>query len=295
MRICVVGNCQAALIADALAAFHPGAEVVRHNIGDARVIAGADAIAASLPDYDRVFAHPIFDPRLGALRKDALLAVRPDTILVPAVLFGGFQPDCIYVRDETGPLPLPLNVYHSAIAAAGFAAGLDVARTVRLFGALTYARLGYFDEYGTERRKLVAGLARQGLDVADRIGAWQRTGAFMFTINHPRAAPVTDIVRLILRARGEATPDHDDLADIVGERLWHHPVFPVYPEIGRRIGVPGHTLFRSDVGPHSVSAPMDLQMFVERSFEVYETHRDRLLAAAPKTPKVAAVLALLVG
>lgn len=293
MRICVVGNCQSALIADAVAAFHPGAEVVRHNIGDAKVIANAEAIAAGLPAYDRVFAHPIFDARLGALRKGPLLAVRPDAILVPAVAFGGFHPDCIYVRDAEGPLPSPLNVYHSALAAAGFAAGLDVARTVRLFGALTYARLGYFDEYEAERGKLVAALARFGLDVADRIAAWGRRGAFMFTINHPRAAPVADAVRLILRARGEAAPDFDDAADLVGERLWHHPVFPVYPEIGRRIGVPGHTLFRSVVAPDGVAAPMDLRLFVERSFELYEPRRDRLLAAVPNTPKLRAAMALL--
>ncbi|WP_376098632.1 WcbI family polysaccharide biosynthesis putative acetyltransferase [Roseomonas sp. CCTCC AB2023176] len=295
MQICVVGNCQSALVADALAAFHPGAEIVRHNIGDAKVIAGAAEIAASLPAYDRVFSHPIFDERLGPLRRDAMLAARPDVVFVPGILFGGFQPDCIYVRDEAGPLPSPLNVYHSAIAAAGFAAGLDVARTVRLFGALTYARLGYFEEYEAERIKLIRHHARLGLDISDRIGAWQRGGAFMFTVNHPRAAPVTDTVRLVLRQRGEAAPDYDDLSDIVGERLWNHPVFPVYPEIGRRIGVPGHTLFRSVVGPDGVSAPMDLRMFVERSFVIYEAHRERLLAAVPGTPKLAAALALLRG
>ncbi|WP_426957483.1 WcbI family polysaccharide biosynthesis putative acetyltransferase [Muricoccus radiodurans] len=293
MRFAVIGNCQTAIFRDSVLAYLPGATVEHFDITRAEVVNTAADIAAGLGRFDKVFAQPIFEERLGPLRQEPLLAARPDTVLIPGIAFTGFQPDCIYLRDAKGGLKSPLSAYHSAIVAGAFTLGLTAERTAGLFNALVYSRLGYFDEYEKAEAGLVKHFSRLKLDLTGRVRDWQRFGPFMYTINHPRSIAVAEMTRLVLEQHGYTVRGMEDIRDVLGERLGLHPVYPVYPEIGRRIGVSGHTLFRNSIHGSNAIDVMDLRAFIARSFESYEEYPDRVAEAVAAAPRAKAVQGLL--
>jgi hypothetical protein len=285
MRFAVIGNCQTGTFADCLALYFPGAEIIRYPIGRPDIAARAEEIAEELRGFDHVFSHPEMDERLGPLRHKLLRETHPDTVFIPAIAFNGFQPDCIYLNDTKGGIASPLDVYHSALAAAAFTLGLDETRTVSLFNAMVFARLGYFDDYAKAAGALVAHFRRMGLEIGDRLPLWQRHVAFMYTINHPRSLVVADMARLALRNLGHDVPEWPDISDVLGEPLSRLPVFPVYPEIGRRLGLPGHYLFRNTIRGEGPAPVMDLPAFVARSFEIYRGMPERVAEAVDRHPR----------
>ncbi|SHJ46649.1 hypothetical protein SAMN02745194_02642 [Roseomonas rosea] len=285
MRFAVIGNCQTGTFADALALYFPGAEVVRHGTGNPATAERADAIAAELRGFDRVFAHPEVNERLGPLRHKQLRETHPETVFIPTIAFNGFQPDCIYLSDSRGGLGSPLDVYHSALAAAAFTLRLDEARTAALFNAMVFSRLGYFEDHAKAAGAMVAHFRRMGIEIGDRLPLWQRHVAFMYTINHPRSVVVADMARLVLRKLGHDLPELTDASDVLGEPLSRMPVFPVYPEIGRRLGLPGHYLFRNVIRGEGPIQVMDLAGFIAASFALYRAMPERVTEAVERHPR----------
>jgi hypothetical protein len=129
---------------------------------------------------------------------------------------------------------------------------------MRLHNSLVYAHLGYFDRFAGDyehlkRRLRVAGFALSG---AVR-GA---PPVFMHTVNHPRIevlfALARQAVRLVgLTPRGAVPPD-DELA--------RGYIWPVYPEIARRLGVDGNQ------AGSAYGNPISLDAICHSSFRAFE-------------------------
>ena len=117
----------------------------------------------------------------------------------------------------------------------------------------------------------------------------------MYTINHPRSAVVADMARLVLRGLGHDVPELADVSDILGEPLSLMPVFPVYPEIGRRLALPGHYRFRSSRPDETPVEVMDLPGFVARSFAMYHAMPERVAEAVEQSPRAKAAARVLAG
>ncbi|MBP0443894.1 hypothetical protein J8J14_03795 [Roseomonas sp. SSH11] len=285
MRFAVLGNCQTGTIADCIALYFPGAEVVRYASGNPATAERAAGIAEELHGFDHVFAHAEMSERMGPLRHAILRETHPRTVFMPGVAFSGFQPDCIYLADAKGTLPSPVEVYHSALAAAAFTLGLEEERAVSLFNALVFSRLGYFDEHAKASGAMVAHFRRMGYEIGERLPLWQRDRPFMYTINHPRCIVLADIARLALEKAGFTPPEMPDVSDVLGDPLSRMPIFPLYPEIGRRLGLPGHYFFRDTIRGDQPMRPLDLPLFVARSFEIYRGMPERVSEAVERHPR----------
>lgn len=243
LRIAFVGSCQVAGLAAAARAFLPGVDTSVWHIGvhpkDSEEeirekLEGFDLIVTMVPDSG---PHELL--RISRLRTEGLPA-----ILLPTFSFTGFHPDIVYIPGADGTLVHGLGSdYHSSIAAAAFVVGLPVKRAVGLFNQYIFARLGFFEVFPASRAALIDLFQSEGYDIAPLFEHWLRVaGPFMYTINHPHIVVMTTLCKLVLERAGyvsETTP----LPTGVEDYLREHFVWPVYPELARRFGVPGSLTF----------------------------------------------------
>lgn len=96
---------------------------------------------------------------------------------------------------------------------------------------------------------------------------WSRSGPFMHSVNHPKITVQLDIARMLLSRTGLQIMES---GIIPHDNLTNGPVFPLYPEIGARLGVAGSYNFK---GGGSYRAK-DLKQFVSESFTVYRSAGD---------------------
>jgi hypothetical protein len=232
MRIGVLGNCQSRGFAESLRRMHPDAELLVVPITALTPGDDFDASAGELAACDILFAQQLRLPEWGALRTEAIVPRARRHIAIPEITFTGLHPDSLYLKDAAGrDIHGPIGPYHSALAVAGFLEGLSPERTLRLFNAHSYARLGYFTDHAAETKRLAARLEPLGFDLAEALR--DAPAVFMHTANHPKIEVLFSLARQALRVAGlpfvPAGMPHDELATM--------PVWAVYPEIARRLGV----------------------------------------------------------
>jgi hypothetical protein len=161
---------------------------------------------------------------------------------------------------------------------------------VSLFDRVTYEALGFFDMY-EESFEHYLGLARaEGFDMRPHLVRWARRGAFMFSINHPKSFVLQDVARVLLARvdpeEGRAAARRD-VHELVPDLLANGPVFPVYPELGLRLGIRGGLEFK----PAGSDRLLTLQEFVAGSYEAYRaTGAERLSCPRMQDPRYARLL-----
>lgn len=256
----VLFNCQAYGLANCLEALLPGLQVERYDVGRFRL--KYDEVMAKAGDFERVV---IASRYRGELEAEATAFANVSWI--PHVWFQGYHPDLCYLSAR-GPLGTgPAGPYHSAIAWACFQSGRDEAATRALFNRDTFEALGYFDVWPGARQQLVESFEAHGIDVRERFVQWTRNGPFMHTINHPRIPVLLDVARLLLRSVGI---EPHDTGIVPQDNLVNGPAFPVYPEVGTRLGVAGRYYFKRGGGYRVV----DLEQFIAQCFAVYRSAGD---------------------
>ncbi len=262
LSIGVVGNCQARGLQSILEKAVPGCRTVL--VGDGWIFRVDEAkrhqFAADLAACDVVFMQP-WGQQFGPLSLEAIKAKTDKVVACPYLGFSGFFPDCTHVRlDGKQVMSSGIGPYHSAIVAAAYLEGLPEWRAEMLFNAYTYASLGYFDQYEASAQFLLRDSSRLGFDLTDFTSL--RRGVFMHTINHPVIGILAEIARQGLARHGIAFQDPgDSLHDQLGEGA----VWPVYPEIARKLNVPGSQEF--------VVARNQVQSYREFIDSCYETYR----------------------
>lgn len=279
----MIGNCQAEAAASVMRLLCPGAEVTFETVhGIARRHRTMAGLAAAYAGHDVVFANRL-SPAFAPFPDGGFEVLQAETRLVPipVVIFPAFHPDLVFVGDVVDPgraVRTPVGRQNSAIALAAFRAGFAPEEAVRLFGRETYRRLGYLDAWEPSMAGLLALGHEAGYDLAADAARWARRGAFMHSVEHPRLSVIADVARALLRRAGLGVLDLDP-ADYLPDELLAAGMWPVYPEIGERYGVPGATTFLARPARRGAPPrPMGLEAFVAGSYAAYAGRSPAALA-----------------
>lgn len=272
MKIGIIGNCQAAVIARWLERMLPGHDICHHglHLPPDRF----EAVEESLAGCDLILSQ-IVGPGAGPLETAKLRRQGPRLAMIPALTFTGFHPDMAYVYRKDGSfVPSPVGAYHSRIIAACFHIGLGPIRTETLFNSFVYDRLGFFADYAKASLDLEEILTAGGFAVS--MDDLMARGVFMHTMNHPTAFALRVLTSDALRKAG--IDAEQDIADIV-DPLADSTIWPVYPAIARRAGI-GEGSMTYLRGLHlcadGESREMALGQLIRESFDIYASEGDRV-------------------
>lgn len=275
-RIVVIGNCQAEVIAEGMRFFKPDAfskHILSWEIP--RWYDNVDSFINDLKSFDHIFSHNVdLSPYLpGGLQE--LKERFTNAIEIPTVVFPAYHPDLVYVYRGQGSgeaVFSPIGAYNSAIALFGYKKDLSAYQTIRLFNEAVYRKLGYFDMWEASQNALLASGRDAGLSLASLFPKWTRSGCFMHSINHSKIEPLIDISKLLLGKVLGNVADADWRPFIV-DPLQKDAVWPIYPEIAEKFGLPGSYMFRRpDYANTSEQRYLPLETFVIQSLKSYSFH-----------------------
>ena len=258
LKLAVVGNCQALGVAQCLSLLLPRAEVT--GVSWATIISPqhAEPVAKALESCDLVLSQVTHQDRYGALRADALSGRLERLFYFPRIAFTGFHPDLIGMA----AVKSPLGGAHSALILAGHGLGLPGERIAELFNAYVYARLGYFEEYAKAEAYLIESVRQTELELTEDMADWGRQGAFVHTPTHPAIRVLRSMARALCVRTGLDIEGAGEPPDALLESV----IWPVYPEIAKRLGVAGSLAFNP---PGAEAAPIDLHRMIDGSLRVY--------------------------
>jgi hypothetical protein len=223
--------------------------------------------AMAWADFDVVFAVANaaefgHGERLAACRR---------LILWPNLIFFGFHPDITYFGIEGKPVRSAMGEYNSRIVATAYALEMDVHETARLFSRAAYEKLGFFSLYAISREALVMAADDCALDLRPAITAWENSGVFMYSINHPKLIVFADLARALLRRAGLPFDPALPACDIVPDFLANGGIWPVYPEIAEALGVAGSLTFTPPAHGTYDAHCLSLEAFIARTFAIYRS------------------------
>ena len=242
MRIGLVGLCQVHAVGDGF----------RHLLEDAQIIsieasafkrAGKIAQAEALiANCDIVFCHQL-PSEFESLATAELRKRFPRLIMIPVIAFTGFHPDSMYFFLGQKQFESPVGRFHSAIVAAAYSLNLSADRADSLFNSFIFRQLGYFDEFAKARQFLKATMQAADLDIEQEWESWMAPGAFMHTINHPKAYVLASIAKMLAANQGLIAPNQPT-PDLQHDHLSNVTIWPVYPELARPNGITGNYQFK---------------------------------------------------
>jgi hypothetical protein len=268
MKIYVVGNCQAVSLAACLRVMLPRAEIERLPI--------THDPAPVLTDGDVVFRQR--NPSIAW----TLRAPGANEFLYPRCWFNGFHPDFVPIVGGTGAVEPPMRTMHSSLVLFGWHRRWSVSATAELFCEAVYERLHFFRAWDVARRALLEEGEGVGFPLDSMFERWRNTGAFMHSVEHPALTVMADMARVLAgRAGLHVTVDTPEY--YLNDPLKHLAVLPVYPEIARRLGVPGAYAFKKaqPAGDVDGTDVIELKQFIEESFAAY-AHMDPAKLAVPR-------------
>jgi hypothetical protein len=251
----VIFNCQAQGLANCLTLLNN--EITVDHYDPATFTANRAEVLQLAKNCDRVIVAPELEVIL-----DFDLGPGENVWRIPPLYFTGYHPDSCNLAD-TGPLSTgPLGHYHSALAYAAYRSGFTESQAVQLFGSEAYESLGYFDHWTAAAEQLLFTYDRFGMNLSEIFVKWSRSGPFMHTINHPKIHCLRDLAKALLVRAGCKVFD----TDIVPyDNLINGPIYPVYTELGTRLGVRGSYGFKSG----DTFRLKTLEQFVAACFHVY--------------------------
>ncbi|MDQ6926973.1 MAG: GSCFA domain-containing protein, partial [Candidatus Eremiobacteraeota bacterium] len=118
-----------------------------------------------------------------------------------------------------------------------------------------------------------------GLPLDALFARWERSGAFMHSANHPALPVIADIARALAK-RAKLSTLIDAPEYYLNDPMLEKGVWPVYPEIADRLGVPGGYAFKAAQPPGADATLFGLDEFIARSFEAYASMQSDALACA---------------
>ncbi len=242
-RVIVLGNCQSYPMAACLRALNPEIKVAAISWAEVRSTAQIERLLTIVQEVGTVLVQPVDQPRVQRLTADALAGRVARCVQFPRIQFTGFHPDAMRML---GPgLTGLIGEWHSALIMAGYRMGLPEARTQDLFNAYIYGALGYFDESGKSANFLEARSRALGWSL--RLETWPRP--FVHLPNHPRVEAMMEVAR---KAGALLGIEIDPQAATPADPFLRAGEWPVYPEIGKRLGLPGRMQFARPGRPDQV-------------------------------------------
>jgi hypothetical protein len=260
----LLGNCQVGGIADSLELLSYGSEVA-----GVRVSNDPEALFEELSEHfkharDTFLIHESVKEII--LLNDSLVKFdRPENIYIPTVSFAAFHPDIQYAFSNGAVVKSGLDSdWNSRIMLWAYSNGLSQDETENLFREDVFQALGYFDEWDRSSEALRKSFDECGFDYGRWIRSVQRTGVFMYGINHPMQIGLSQLaVQIAEKVFPNSHVAIEDLHTFTTDYL-SHIVWPVYPEIGDHLGVEGSYHWR--VARKHAS----LTEFIELCFDAWE-------------------------
>lgn len=264
-RIAVIGNCQAHGLATCIGAMSSDADVSNHWF---HTFLGKDPdINVFARDYDDVLLLTGLAEQMGA-NDETLKKLTP----VPVFNFTAFHPDAIGARYNGKTIISPIGEVNSSIALHAWRSGMTVEQALSLFDRRVFEKLGFFSMWEQAKAELQALNKDTEFDVVRHLGKWMKHGCFAYLPNHPRIFVLADIARYLVAKIGMATktsvPEY-----FVHDSLSQSTIWPVYPEIADRLGVPGDYGFKASIwgcADDIKGKVLSLEEYVSMSFQVYE-------------------------
>jgi hypothetical protein len=289
MRIAVLGSCQAAGFASCLQRLAPDSEVAAFPVTK-RKSAAIPEIARQLASFDLVFTQSLNDKFYGPLQTEELKKTIPVS-LYPHIAFSGFHPDIRTFSYRGAPVASPTWNLHSGIILGAFASGIPEEHVPDLFNAYIFAVLGFFDEYDRAEEFVIGKAREEGYELAPHIAKWRDKGVFMHIVNHPKIDVLAAIAHLGAK-QAKLVDGGSGPPEGVPDRFARCQTWPVYPELAKRLGVPGGLTFtgkKETLIGRKVTREMQLDEVVAESYRIYQT----LPEGAFKQPRIETTVALL--
>ena len=194
--------------------------------------------------------------------------VDSQVVVFPSITFSAFQPDIQYafvngvvVKNGLG------GEWNSRIVLWAYLNGLTPTETEFLFCEEVFDALGYFDEWEKSTESLRASFEICGLDYGRWVRAVQRTGVFMYGINHPMQIGLSQLtLQIAEKVFPHLVRESMDLEKITKDRL-SKIVWPVYPEVGSCLGVEGSYHWQS------ARKDADLAEFIRLCFATWDEYQ----------------------
>ncbi|QAU35549.1 GSCFA domain-containing protein [Janthinobacterium sp. 17J80-10] len=277
LKVLILGNCQGKGLARLLQAMSTNVTATHLELTGgmlAQIRSGEVDIAKMGAENDVILLHPHAEFLQFIEQKHP--DIRARIKMIPAINFSAFHPDLVYIKNgRSGHALGPLGEYQSSIAFYGWRNGLTVEETIGLFAEDVYAKLGFFDYWDSARAFLQHNEQLTGIPLEKSLNKWSAGGCWMYSVNHPKLRVLADVARAILAREGiDALPDAEQF---VQDDLASGPVWPVYPEIGKRLGIGnGHYFFKkieSECGSDRPVQMIDLPQFVKLSFDAFSAYR----------------------
>lgn len=239
MVLKVLGNCQVGGIADSLELLSGGSKVEGVLLSsDPRTLhSELNKHIESVKNV--VLIHDSVRNIISA--NDALLKFdRPQNVYIPTISFAAFQPDIQYAFVNGAVVKSGLDSdWNSRIMMWSYTNRLSQKETRHLFREEVFQSLGYFDEWNRSSETLRKSFDDCGFDYGRWIRSVQRTGIFMYGINHPMQIGLSQLaVQISEKVFPKSHAPVEDLHTFTTDYL-SHIVWPVYPEIGDHLGVEG--------------------------------------------------------
>lgn len=239
MRYVILGNCQVGGIADSLELISGGSTVAGVLVShDPKVLFGELSEQLKHPG-DTVLLHESVK-EIIAVNDSLSVFARPEHVYIPSISFSAFHPDIQYAFVNGVVIKSGLESdWNSRIMLWAYSQGLSQRETENLFREDVYQALGYFDEWDRSSETLRKSFDTCGFDYGRWIRSVQRTGVFMYGINHPMQIGLSQLaIQIAERVFSNSHVDIEDLHTFTTDYL-SHIVWPVYPEIGDHLGVEG--------------------------------------------------------
>jgi hypothetical protein len=239
VKYTVLGNCQVGGIADSLELLSNGSSVEGVVVSnDPKVL--QSELSQYFQDIKNVVM--IHDSVKAIISANTALAKfdLPENIYIPSVSFAAFHPDIQYAFVNGAVVKNGLDSdWNSRIMLWAYRNRLSQMETEHLFRDEVFQALGYFDEWDKSSVTLRKSFDECGFDYGRWMRSVQRTGVFMYGINHPMQIGMS---QLAIQIAEKVFPNShvvvEDLHTFTTDYL-SHIVWPVYPEIGDHLGVEG--------------------------------------------------------
>lgn len=236
---------------------------------------GLDTVRKALAENDVVLMQPLYADAISPL----LPELSQKLLLFPSISFPAFQPDQCYVRIKGtfSEVSGPLGPYHSSIAYYAWRAGMSAQQAADLFCDGVYQQLRFYDYWDSATQAMLEEGERCGMPLEGLLKQWRTRGCFMHSPNHPKLFVVADIARQVMQQLDITALPIDPL-EVVWDNLADTSIWPVYPEIARRIGIEGSYVFKGNNPGLPSKAPIvsyDLEAFIARSFEAYAQYSQK--------------------
>ncbi|MBW6420182.1 GSCFA domain-containing protein [Rhizobium sp. XQZ8] len=255
----IVGNCQIKGISQCLKA------MVRDF--DIEVIKPADMSTRRPDDASKIFfIQNEFAPRFHKLNE---IRADVDIVYFPGLYFTAFHPDFVYANHGEDRLMGPTGSGSSAIVIYAWQHGFSVKETINLFNESVFRELGYFSHWEASAAKVIDDGHRTGMDLAEELETWKKSGCFFHCPNHPKVAPLAGISRGIVKRLG-LTPKVNYPENLVEDTLISSVVWPQYPEVAKQFGLQGEYIFRGKARENDPTGnALDLESYVSWCFKMW--------------------------